>query len=103
MNNKRLNSAQLKGKIPKASPRFFPRAHPDLDGAVVTAGAHELGSPPGWVAGVDKGRVALEPLHPLAGLAVPHSHGFVRGCREEHAAGNNLCEGSALFPSSSQG
>lgn len=83
MSNERLNSAQWKGKILKAFAPFFPqvfRAHTDLDGAVIAAGADELGSPPGWVAGVDKGRVALEPLDSLPCLAVPHSHGFVRGC-----------------------
>lgn len=71
----------MKREHPKRFCTFSPQVFPtDLDGAVVAAGADELGSPPGWVAGVDKGRVALEPLDPLPCLAVPHCHGFVRGC-----------------------
>lgn len=64
----------------------------DLHCPIVTARTDQLRSSPRRVTGVHERGVALQPLHPLSSLAVPHSHGFVCGCREEHAVEENSCE-----------
>lgn len=48
-----------------------------LHSPIVTAGADQLGTTAGWVAGVNEGSVALQTLDPLACFAVPHAYSFV--------------------------
>lgn len=78
--------------LPDVHPRHPLTPYTDLHCPVVTARADQLRPSPRRVTGVHERGVALQPLHPLSSLAVPHSHGFVCGRREQHAAEENGCE-----------
>lgn len=75
-------------------PYFHCRLSPytDLHCPIITACADKLRSSPCRVAGVHKWGMALQPLHSLSSLTVPHSHSLVCGCWEEHAVEKNHCE-----------
>lgn len=66
--------------------------HTDLHCPIITARTDELRPSPCWIAGVHKRGVALQPLHSLSSLTVPHSHSLVCRCWEEHAVEKNQCE-----------
>lgn len=56
-----------------------------LDCPVIAAGADELGSSAGRVAGVNEGSVALQTLDPLTCFTIPHTYSLVCAGWKQHA------------------